>query len=206
MFSWGKWTSLREAFFTKLLRGPQSNDTEYCGAVSMVQRLSHQLRLQRIETSGGGTGCWRWQIAEACRASSITPRGSTVWLPSPQETWSSFHLYKTGVFGGSGEHFRAVSCYLNLKKGALIFFLRVNGTKIHDTDCREGGGFFSTSIFHIYHIEHKSFYRNFLHQNILLKFPLNDHKYKHFVMYIFGLFLYSFGALVCSCQQQLILF
>lgn len=33
-----------------------------------------------------GTGCWQWQIAEASRASSITPCGFTMWLPPPQET------------------------------------------------------------------------------------------------------------------------
>ena len=64
-----------------------------------------------------GTEWWRWQIAEARRASSITPCGYTMWLSSPQETWCRFHLYETGVFGGVDEHFRCIFyCYPSLKK------------------------------------------------------------------------------------------
>lgn len=64
-----------------------------------------------------GTEWWRWQIAEARRASSITPCGYTMWLSSPEETWYRFHLYETGVFGGIDKHFRCIFyCYPSLKK------------------------------------------------------------------------------------------
>lgn len=84
-----------------------------------------------------GSGCWRWQIAEASRASSIPPCGYTMWLPPPQETWSTFHLYKTGVFGGIDILQYIALLLKSKKKGAHMFSVLVFSTywetKIHAT-------------------------------------------------------------------------
>lgn len=112
-----------QTHFTKLLWGPQSNTcTYFCGAVTVVQFLGSPAEVEENWVVRRGTGCWRWQIAEASRASSITPCGYTMWLPPPQETWSTFHLYKTGVFGGINKDFRSIlCCYSNAKDGSHIY-------------------------------------------------------------------------------------
>lgn len=122
-FSWGKRTSLREAghqaVFTKLLWSPQSACAEFC------KRFSESLSPAEAEDNQDvrrGTGWWRWQMAEANRASSITPCGYTLWLPAPQETQRSFHLSQTLMFGGIDNDFRSLSCsYRNLTQGAGRF-------------------------------------------------------------------------------------
>lgn len=70
-----------------------------------------------------GTGCWRWQIAEASRASSITPCGYTMWLPLPQETRSNFHLYKTGVVGGIDILLEYIVLLSKSKKGCTLLYV-----------------------------------------------------------------------------------
>lgn len=93
-----------------------------------------------------GTQCWQWQIAEASRASSIMPCGYTMWLPPPQETWSAFHLCKTGVTNGTDKDFRSIlCCYPNVKEGldmlsVLVFsaYLETNNSCHSPSICRGG--------------------------------------------------------------------
>ena len=70
-----------------------------------------------------GTGCWRWRIAKASRASNTTPCGYKTWLPSPQETWGTLHLYRTEVFGSFDKDFRNICCYTSANYGLSVFFL-----------------------------------------------------------------------------------
>lgn len=132
MYSWGKLIPL--CFFFNVekpwitLKTSSSFHKTFCEARSQIVSAVPWLWFREFLGSPAkvgenwdvrrGTGCWRWQIAEASGASSITPCGYTMWLPLPQETWSTFHLYKTGVFGGIDKDFRSIlCCYSNSKEG-----------------------------------------------------------------------------------------
>lgn len=70
----------------------------YSGAVTQVQGVAGPFEAEENMEVQRGTGCWRWQIAAASRASSITQCDSHyLWRPQVPSTCAARVLWWSGV-------------------------------------------------------------------------------------------------------------